>query len=207
MTTMHTRPTPTPVTPTPPYPVVNLLTPEKATPAPTPVTPPPAPPVRTPAVRYAFAALRIGLGWIFLWAFLDKLFGFGFATPEKNAWINGGNPTKGFLANGATGPFESLYHNIAGATWANWLFMIGLAGIGLALITGVGLRIAATTGTVLLVMMWSVVLPPENNPFMDDHLIYAGLLIALALVNAGDTFGFGRIWGRTALVRKVPFLK
>ena len=207
MTTMHTRPTPTPVTPTPPYPVVNLLTPEVATPAPTPVTPPPAPPVRTPAVRYAFAALRIGLGWIFLWAFLDKLFGFGFATPEKNAWINGGNPTKGFLANGATGPFESLYHNIAGATWANWLFMIGLAGIGLALITGVGIRVAATTGTVLLIMMWSVVLPPENNPFMDDHLIYAGLLIALALANAGDTFGFGRTWGRTALVRKVPFLK
>lgn len=206
MTTMQSRPTSTPVdqtTPTPGFPPTTPYTPPAVTPARTPATPP----ARTPAFRYAFAALRIGLGFIFFWAFLDKLFGFGYATPEKNAWINGGNPTKGFLANSATGPFESFYHNIAGATWTNWLFMIGLAGIGLALLTGVGMRIAAMTGTVLLLMMWSVVLPPDNNPFLDDHVVYAGVLIALALVNAGDTFGFGKFWGRTALVRKVPFLK
>jgi len=161
----------------------------------------------TPPVRYVFAALRFALGWIFLWAFIDKVFGLGFATPEKGAWINGGSPTKGFLGNAATGPFTDFYHGIAGATWTNWLFMLGLAGLGVALITGVGMRIAATAGTALLVMMWTVVLPPENNPFMDDHLIYAGVLIALALVNAGDTFGFGKIWGRTAVVRKAPYLK
>ncbi len=179
------------------------------TPTPTPTPVPPATPVRTypPAVRYVAAALRIGLGFVFLWAFLDKLFGFGFATPEKGAWINGGSPTKGFLANGASGPFEDFYHSIAGTTWANWLFMVGLAGIGIALITGVGLRIAAVAGSVLLVMMWTVVLPPENNPFMDDHLIYAGTLILLALMSAGDTFGLGRPWARTALVRKAAWLK
>ncbi|MGE5828023.1 MAG: hypothetical protein ACM30G_06610 [Micromonosporaceae bacterium] len=165
------------------------------------------PPTVAPAGRYVFAALRIGLGWMFLWAFLDKLFGWGFATPEQGAWINGGHPTKGFLANAATGPFTDFYHSIAGATWTDWVFMLGLAGIGLALITGVGVRIAATTGSILLLMMWSVVLPPENNPFFDEHLLFIGVLIALALVNAGDTFGFGRMWGRTALVRKFPFLK
>jgi thiosulfate dehydrogenase [quinone] large subunit len=181
--------------------VANTVRPEAT------ATTTPGPKATTPAVRYAFAGLRIALGWIFLWAFIDKLFGLGFATPDKNAWINGGNPTKGFLANGATGPFTDFYHSIAGATWANWLFMLGLAGIGIALITGVGIRLAATAGALLLVMMWTVVLPPENNPFMDDHLIYAGLLIALALTNAGDTLGLGRIWGRTPLVQKVPFLK
>jgi len=164
-------------------------------------------PATAPAVRYVFAALRIALGWIFLWAFIDKVFGLGFATPEKGAWLNGGHPTKGFLANAATGPFTDFYHSIAGATLTDWLFMVGLAAIGVALITGVGMRIAAAAGTLLLVMMWTVVLPPENNPFMDDHLIYVGVLIALALVNAGDTFGFGKIWGRTALVRKAPYLK
>jgi len=177
--------------------------------APTPAPVSPAPPVRTypPAVRYVAAGLRIGLGFVFLWAFLDKVFGFGFATPEKGAWINGGSPTKGFLANGASGPFEGFYHSIAGATWANWLFMVGLAGIGIALVTGVGLRIAAVAGSVLLVMMWTVVLPPENNPFIDDHLIYAGTLILLALLSAGDTFGLGRLWARTALVRRASWLR
>jgi thiosulfate dehydrogenase [quinone] large subunit len=164
-------------------------------------------PTQTTAVRYVAAGLRLGLGFVFLWAFLDKVFGFGFATPEKGAWINGGSPTKGFLANGADGPFTDFYHSIAGATWANWLFMVGLAGIGVALVTGIGLRIAAVAGSVLLVMMWSVVLPPENNPFMDDHLIYAGVLVLIALLHAGDTLGLGRLWARTSLVRKAPWLK
>jgi thiosulfate dehydrogenase (quinone) large subunit len=201
MTTLQTHPAPQP---TAKPPVIRI---PETVPGPAPVMAPKAPAPTTPAVRYVYAALRIGMGWMFLWAFVDKLFGFGYATPEKSAWINGGNPTKGFLANGATGPFTDFYHNIAGATWVNWLFMVGLAGIGLALITGIGMRLAATTGSILLLMMWTVVLPPANNPFFDEHLVFIGVLIALALVNAGDTFGFGKMWGRTALVRKYPFLK
>ena len=159
------------------------------------------------ATRYVLAGLRLALGWIFLWAFLDKLFGLGMATPEKNAWINGGSPTKGFLGNAVSGPFEGFYHSFAGAAWADWLFMIGLAGIGITLILGVGLRIAAAAGAVLLVAMWTAVLPPENNPFIDDHLIYAGVLVLLALTAAGDTLGLGRYWSRLPLVRRLPWLK
>jgi len=162
---------------------------------------------REVAARYVFAGLRIALGWIFLWAFLDKLFGLGHETASKAAWLNGGNPTKGFLKGGAKGPFADFYHSIAGAGWVNWLFMIGLLAIGVALITGIGLRIAAVAGGLLLVMMWSVVLPPANNVFMDDHLIYAGLLAGLALTDAGDTLGFGRWWSRVPVVAAHPWLK
>ena len=159
------------------------------------------------ATGYVFAGLRIALGWTFLWAFLDKTFGLGHETAEKAAWINGGHPTQGFLKFAAAGPFKGFYNSIAGATWADWLFMMGLLGIGLALIFGVGMRIAAASGALLLVMMWSAVLPPENNLFMDDHLIYAGLLVALALVSAGDTVGLGKVWARLPLVQKAPWLK
>jgi hypothetical protein len=38
----------------------------------------------------------------------------------------------------------------------------------------------------LTVMMWTVVLPPDSNPFMDDHLIYGAVLIVLALLGAGE---------------------
>ena len=55
--------------------------------------------------------------------------------------------------------------------------------------------------------MWTAVLPPENNPFMDDHLIYAILLVGLALVKAGDTLGLGRWWSETRLVKRFPILK
>lgn len=159
------------------------------------------------ATRYVFAGLRIALGWIFLWAFLDKLFGLGHETAGKAAWINGGSPTLGFLKFGAKGPLADFYHGIAGATAANWLFMLGLLAIGVALITGVGIRLAAIGGGLLMVMMWSAVLPPANNVFMDDHLIYAGLLAGLALLGAGDTLGFGRLWAGTALVRRFPVLR
>src|SRR3954447_16622877 len=109
------------------------------------------------ASRYVLAGLRIALGWIFLWAFLDKLFGLGHETSSAQAWINGGSPTKGFLGKAVSGPFEGFYHGFAGAAWADWLFMLGLAGIGIALIAGIGMRFAAVAGSVLLVAMWSAV--------------------------------------------------
>jgi thiosulfate dehydrogenase (quinone) large subunit len=158
------------------------------------------------AARYTWAGLRLATGWIFLWAFIDKVFGFGFATPEARSWINGGQPTKGFLSH-ATGPFEGFYHSIAGDAWPDWLFMAGLAGVGIALMLGIGTRIAAVAGGLLLVLMWTASLPLDNNPFMDDHLIYAGLLVGLALVGAGDTLGFGKAWGRIPLVKRTPWLK
>jgi thiosulfate dehydrogenase (quinone) large subunit len=204
MTTLEHRP----ATATP---TITVPTPAPWT-APIPTTPAIVPattrfPVVTRAARYVLAGLRLALGWIFLWAFLDKLFGLGHETTEKAAWINGGQPTKGFLANATAGPFADIYRDLAGATWADWLFMLGLAGVGVALISGIGLRIAAAAGGLLMVLMWTAVLPPENNLFLDDHLIYAGLLAVLALLNTGDTIGLGRFWGRTALVRALPWLK
>ena len=170
------------------------------------------------AFRYVAAVLRLSLGWVFLWAFLDKLFALGFATGKDPAtgavdyfgpaaWINGGSPTEGFLSFGTTGPLAGFYQGIAGATWADWLFMIGLAGIGIAFMSGIAMRIAAGAGALLLVMMWSAALPPENNPFMDDHLIYALAMVALALAGAGRTLGLGRYWERIPLVRDHGFLR
>jgi thiosulfate dehydrogenase (quinone) large subunit len=74
-------------------------------------------------------------------------------------------------------------------------------------LAGIGLRVAAAAAAVLLVMMFTVVLPPANNLFMDDHLIYAGTIVGLALIGAGDTLGLGRLWGRLALVQRNPWLR
>src|SRR5689334_7169716 len=167
---------------------------------------------RHKAYRYVLALTRISLGWVFLWAFLDKTFALGMETGKNAetgavdrfgdaAWIHGGSPTEGFLKFAATGPFKGFYNDIAGAPATDWLFMLALLGVGTALIFGIGLRLAAAAGSLLLVMMWSVVLRPENNPFMDDHLIYAMVLVILALTSAGRTFGLGRHWERLSLVQ------
>jgi thiosulfate dehydrogenase [quinone] large subunit len=168
--------------------------------------------------RYVAAATRISLGWIFLWAFLDKAFALGHETgvdPKTGAtdyfgpaaWIHGGSPTKGFLAFGTKGPLADFYANLAGNPVVDWLFMLGLLGIGLALILGIGMRIAAAAGGLLLVMMFTAALPPANNVFMDDHIVYALVLVMLALVGAGKTFGFGKQWEQIPVVRDHGILK
>ena len=58
------------------------------------------------------------------------------------AWINGASPTEGFLKFGADGPFQGFYNSIAGAALVDWLFMLGLLGIGLALTLGIATRLA-----------------------------------------------------------------
>jgi len=171
----------------------------------------------TPILRHVWAVTRLSIGFVFLWAFFDKLLALGYATGTDRdtgaidrfgdaAWINGGSPTEGFLS-GVTGPFKGLFEPIAGAAWADWLFMIGLLAIGVALMLGIGMRIAAASGALLLVFMWMALLRLDNNPFMDDHLVYAMVLIGLALAHAGDTLGLGRQWARTNLVHRYPVLR
>ena len=166
--------------------------------------------------RYVGAATRISIGFVFLWAFLDKTFALGYSTGTDRetgaidrfgpaAWIHGGSPTTGFLS-GVAGPFKGLFEPLAGAVWADYLFMVGLLAIGVALMLGIGMRVAAASGALLLTFMWMASLPLDNNPFMDDHLVYAMVLIGLAAVHAGDTLGLGRIWARTELVHRLPAL-
>ena len=151
------------------------------------------------------AVLRIVTGFVFLWAFLDKLFGLGYATPAKGAWISGGSPTKGFLSSVHVGPFESMFHSWAGTWWADWLFMLGLGAIGVAVIAGVALRLSAVAGSLMMLMMWAAEWPfaqsmstgeatHSTNPIVDYHIIYALILIALAAASAGHTWGLGRRW-------------
>ena len=157
--------------------------------------------------RYALAIARIAIGWTFLWAFLDKTFGLGFATAGEDAWINGGSPTFGFLNFATEGKmFHEFFAGLSGPA-ADWLFMIGLLGIGVALVLGIGMRIAAASGALLLTLMWAAELRLENNPFMDDHIVYAIVLVALALYGAGRTLGLGRMWEKLPIVQRYRVLQ
>lgn len=170
------------------------------------------------AAHYALGALRIVIGWTFLWAFFDKLLALGFSTgrnPETGlvdrfgdaAWVNGGKPTLGFLSFAADGPFTDFYHSIAGDAWTNWAFMLGLLALGVSFTLGVFTRLGTVAGVAMYLMMWSVVLPPENNPFTDDHIIGAAAVLVLGLYGAGRHLGLGGWWERQALMQRFPILK
>lgn len=186
-------------------------------------------PMREPAVGDGFApprpvanravdVLRIALGFIFLWPFMDKLFGLGYSTPSARAWIHRGSPTKGFLGHVEVGPFQSAFRRIAGAPWADWLFMLGLLGIGVALIAGVALRLTAVAGTLLLVLMWAAEWPMaqftsageptgSTNPFLDYHLVFAAGLIVVAALGTASGWGLGQWWATRSAVRQHSLLR
>lgn len=152
------------------------------------------------------AITRVLLGFTFFWAFVDKLFGFGIATPAERAWINGGSPTTGFLKN-VEGPFADFFNGMSGQVWVDWLFMAGLFAIGLALLLGVALRLAAWSGALLMVLMWAASLPLENNPFVDDHVVYATVLLALGAAASQQRYGLGGWWQDLSVVKKNSWLQ
>jgi len=171
----------------------------------------------TKTAAQALAVLRISTGFVFLWAFLDKTFGLGYATPSAKAWIHGGSPTKGFLSSVDVGPFQGTFHDLAGTSVANWLFMLGLLGVGVALIAGIGMRIAAGAATLMMAMMWLAEYPlaqhtsagkpsGSSNPIVDYHFIYAVGTIVLALTYAGHTWGLGRRWAQLPFVQRHRWL-
>ncbi|MCU1677780.1 MAG: hypothetical protein JWM93_2538 [Frankiales bacterium] len=156
--------------------------------------------------RYAAAVARLALSFTFLWAFFDKAFGLGKSTASAKSWINGGSPTKGFLG-GVKGTFHGMFNSMAGVPIYDWLFMLALLGVGTALLLGIGMRIATVSGGLLLVMMWAASLPLATNPFLDDHLIYATVLVLLTAIGAGRTLGIGAWWEKQALVKRFPVLR
>jgi thiosulfate dehydrogenase [quinone] large subunit len=157
--------------------------------------------VRSVTVRRLLGALRLTVGFIFLWAFLDKAFGFGYSTASENAWINGGKPSQGFLTMGAIGPLKDVFVSMASPA-TDVLFMLGMLGVGLA--------VSAVAGPIIMAMMWLAEWPLQSgssNPLIDYHVIYAIALVIFAVAFAGDTWGLGRWWRELPIVRRFGWLR
>lgn len=132
--------------------------------------------------KIILVTLRLTMSFIFLWAFFDKLFGLGFATTTAKAWINGGSPTTGFLTFGVKGPFVEIFQSLAGLMVVDWLFMLGLLFVGTTLLLNRYVFWGAISGIIMMLLMWLSLLFPENNPFVDDHIVYS-LVLALFAIN------------------------
>lgn len=156
--------------------------------------------------KISLIALRFFLGFIFLWAFLDKTFGFGFSTPKNRAWINGGSPTRGYLGN-VQGLLADFFHNISDSSIVAWLFMLGLLGVGLALVLGIGMRIAVISGSLMMFFIYLSQLPLKTNPFVDQHLIYILILWLLLFFRADNYFGLGRWWSKLKFIKQNSWLR
>jgi len=162
--------------------------------------------------RITLAIARLSTGFVFLWAFLDKCFGLGYSTTPDKAWINGGTPSQGFLGHlDEAKPFTGFFGAIASPV-TDWLFMLGMLGVGLAVMLGIGTRVAAVSGTLIMSLMWLAEFPlisgaeAATNPLVDYHWAYSLIIILVALLYGGDTWGLGKWWKSLDIVQKNRWL-
>jgi thiosulfate dehydrogenase [quinone] large subunit len=168
----------------------------------------------------AAALLRIGLGLLYLWAFLAQGFGVGYtnsnapatasatAAPVEvtygwhfsydadNGWITSGfehSPTGGYIDK-AHGPTAWLVQNLpTGVDDFGWIFAI--AGLGIALTFGVFSRLAGWGGLLLNLIIWFAGFPPTGNPIIDgEHMAFAFSIFLLMWLQASNSWGLGRWW-------------
>jgi len=121
------------------------------------------------------------MAFIFLWAFVDKVFGLGFATKPEASWLQGGSPTSGFLEFGTHGFLAPFFQSLAGQAWVDWAFMLGLLLVGLSLLLKRWVHYGAIAGGVMMLLMWLATFPPVNNPLVDEHIVYILVLSILAV--------------------------
>ena len=163
---------------------------------------------------------RIAIGFVFLWAFFDKLLALGFSTGKDGetgavdyfgpkAWISGGHVTEGYLVYGGNpdSPFHDFFVGLGDDRWTDIPFMLGLLGIGLALMLGIGTKVGAWAATAMLLFMYMTQMLPSTNPILDDHIVYALAVIGIVYVELrGQAFGLGSWWRKLPIVQKNGWL-
>ena len=96
--------------------------------------------------------------------------------------------------------------------------MLGLGGVGIAVMLGIGMNIAAWGGALLMMLMWVAEWPMarfdstgaatgSSNPFVDYHVIYSLTLIVLMFYGAGKVWGLGKAWAQVPLVQRNRWLQ
>lgn len=156
--------------------------------------------------QIGIAILRIGVGIIFLWAGLEKLFapepwsaaGFlQFGTGGSLGWpFVTGEVAEGTIFNPTQGFWASLATNEGAMSVINVLVPFGQIGIGVGLILGLLTRFSAATGTLMMLFFF---LAAWDFAFgiVNQHLTYALVTAFLGLIGAGNYFGLDRTVGES----------
>lgn len=134
--------------------------------------------------------LRVSFGWLFLYAGVTKLL--------DPAWT-----AEGYIKSAKSLIwFYGLLLQPSVLPLVNFVNEWGLTFLGLSLIFGVFVRFSSLLGAALMLLYYFVILEfPYPNPhslIVDEHIIYALLLICFA------TFRVGRIWGLEEWYSQLP---
>ncbi|MDZ7726304.1 MAG: DoxX family protein [Candidatus Campbellbacteria bacterium] len=135
--------------------------------------------------KWALTSLRVGLGWLFFYAGITKIF-----DPTWSAGV--------FLSNAST--FPEMYEFFAHPDVlpiVNLLNEWGLTLLGVSLITGVLVRVSAPLGVLLMLLYYLASLDfpmvGEHSYIVNDHIIKVLALLTLVAFNAGRYKSLGTV--------------
>lgn len=125
--------------------------------------------------------LRLAMGWLFFYAGITKIL--------NPAWTSAG-----YL--GAAKTFPAFYSWLASSSMIPVVDFVnewGLTLLGVSLILGIGVRLSSILGAALMILYYLAALDfPYPNPhsyIVDEHIIYALVLLFFAGVRAGRFIG------------------
>lgn len=150
--------------------------------------------------HFVLFVLRITIGWYFFYAGITKV-------------LNPNWSAAGFLNNAKTFPeFYAWFTQPDILPWINMLNEWGLTLVGVALILGIGVRIASISGIALLLLYYFPVLQfpyvkTTSYYLVDEHIIISLLLLYFAAVRAGRTWGLERWCSNLPLCSRFPMLR
>ena len=149
--------------------------------------------------KTAVGILRISMGWLMLYAGLTKVF-----NPSWSA--------AGYLNNAKTFPeFFRWFASPEILPITNLINEWGLTLLGVSLILGIGVRLSSTFGVLLMLLYYFPALEfpyaGANSYIIDDHIIYALILVYFAEARAGRVWGLDKWFVNLPIFRKTPRLK
>ena len=138
--------------------------------------------------KFTLLLTRVALGGLMLYAGITKVLD---STWSAAGYIGG---AKTFAS------FYQLFLNPAVLPIVNFLNVWGLTILGLSLILGLFVRLSSLLGIVLMLLYYFAAGPfpyPSAHAFIvDEHIIYALLLLFFASIRAGRYWGLDRFLSR-----------
>jgi thiosulfate dehydrogenase [quinone] large subunit len=155
----------------------------------------------TKTERALIVFFRLAMAWTFLYAASHQVFVPGWSVV-------------GFLH--STKTFHGFYSEFTGpgiAAIVTFLVEYGHLLIGLSLLTGLMVRVSASFGIMLMLVYWTAHMnfpyigADTTNFLLDEHIVYAGVLVYLIVKSAGHVWGLDGVVEKLGLLNRYPSLK
>ena len=131
------------------------------------------------ARSWSMLGMRLLLGFMFLWGGIEKI----------QTELSGKMATTGFLAHAVTGPYAGFFNGLAGNWAVEYLVVYGELAIGISLMFGLFTRVGGLSGIAMSLLFYFSQLPVQNNPFVNEYVIYALAFLIVASFAAGRFLG------------------